>query len=393
MNMLSSEDLTYYTQQSEQNIEKILTGMLMLINDNEFKIKNLENQNWFNRMIKTLFGKNKITIEEIRKNKEQIDIYIAETILELNKKVDINQNILILLDKRINRLLGKISNLTYEYLDLQNSLKIFAENLDKQIKSVDNFSVIISKKNLYEKMNILVAISDILSKMDEKIIESKEKMEIITDNMKNWLNDTPVFLKDLFKNLMELNEYEINIIYLTLDDFRNGLLIDLILETIERKFYFQEKDTEILEDLFFKNRIDEDISLTRKDIFFNLLNCKKEFIDDLSDNDDQEKLIDIYMDENLKEQTDISYLLFKAENGDQSSQYEVGKYFFDLKDFSKSLYWFERAANQGEVNSIFELSLLYKKGLGTNKNSIESYKLLKKSALYGHKQAKNLIKI
>ena len=252
----------------------------------------------------------------------------------------------------------------------------------------NRFFSIISKKDIYERQNIIVAISDILSKIDKKIIFNEEKLEIIMENMKSWLNDTSTSLEQVFENILNLELKEVNIIYLTLSDFRNNLFVDLILEVLERKFYFSQTKEFILKSIFFENEIKRDTALTVKDIFLKLLNSKKEFIKDLLESK-TEKI----KSKNYKENEENKYLLFKAENGDEKSQYEIGKYFLKEEDFSKSIYWFERAANQGSSNAIFELALLYKNGLGIKKDSVKSYSFLKKSALLGNVDAANLIKI
>lgn len=389
MELLSSEDLAYYTKLSSQNIESLMSGMAVLLGENEEKIKEIENQNWFNRMTKTIFGKNKATIREIRKNKEKIDIYIAKVILELNKRGLINQEILLVCSEKINKLFEKINNLSEKHLELQDTLKILVESLDKKIQSVDNFTVIISKKNIYQNMNVIEAISDILSKLDERIIFDDEKIEIIIDNMSSWLNESLVFFEDLLNNLLRLDTRKLNIINLKLNDFRNSMLIDLILEAIERKIYFQEKEDEIVKELFFENRIKEEIFLKNKDIFLKLLNCKKIFIRELID---KEKII---KDNSVRylENEEIKYLKFKAEKGYDEEQYKLGKYYLDMNIFSESLYWFNRAKEQGNVDSIFELSLIYKEGLGVPKDSVKSYSLLKESVLLGNKEAKKFYNI
>lgn len=387
MELLSKEDLIYFTQQSNQNLETMLVEMAMLLNDTETKVKKLENQNWFQRMVKTIFGQNKITVEELKKNNEKIIVYIIEAIKGLYEKNLIDHLILLRLNEKINISIKRINNLEKEHLKLQDNLKIFIEELNREIESVDNYFSIISKKDIYERQNIIVAISDILSKIDKKIIFNEEKLEIIMENMKNWLNDTSISLEQLFKDIINLKLKEIDVIYLTLSDFRNNLFVDLILEVLERKFYFNQNEEFVLKSIFFENEIKRSTTLTIKDIFLKLLNSKKEFVKDLL-----ESKIEKVIDNNCKESKEDKYLLFKAENGDGKSQYEIGKYFLEEENFSKSIYWFERAANQGNTNAIFELALLYRNGLGVKKDSVKSYSFLKKSALLGNINAVDLIK-
>ena len=68
MNVISIEDINYLSQQSSGKINMILSGMTSLMNDTDNKVSAMESQNWFMRMVKTVFGKNKATQQEIQQN-------------------------------------------------------------------------------------------------------------------------------------------------------------------------------------------------------------------------------------------------------------------------------------------------------------------------------------
>lgn len=390
MKLLSVEDFVYYTQQSSQNIENIVSGMTMLINDNEIKIRELENQNWFERMIKTLFGKNKATLGEIKRNKDKINIYIAETILELYNKSLVTDQYLLCLNQKTNDLLSIINKLSSEYETLQRHFKNFVSELDKKIESVENFSIIISKKDLYKSMDSSIAILDLVSKIDERIIFNQEKMDIIIYNMKDWINDENIYFEELFESIISLNEKEANMLYLKMSTYRNNLLVDLILESIERKVYYNQDKNRILNKIFYENEIERKNFITKKELFFKLLKYKKEVLKELKASEIKKEIITKM---EIQDKETSNYLLLKAKIEDPKLQYEIGKIFFNMKDFSKSIYWFERSSKQGNRDSLFELSLFYKEGLGIEKNSLKSYQLLKRSALLGNKEAKELIKL
>ena len=64
--LIPIEDMNYLAQQSQGKINMILSGMTALMNDTEDKTEKIEKQNWFQRMVKTVTGKNRATREEIK---------------------------------------------------------------------------------------------------------------------------------------------------------------------------------------------------------------------------------------------------------------------------------------------------------------------------------------
>ena len=68
MNVISVEDMDYLAQQSSGRINMILSGMTALMNDTDKKVELMESQNWFQRMAKTVTGKNKLDRKSTRLN-------------------------------------------------------------------------------------------------------------------------------------------------------------------------------------------------------------------------------------------------------------------------------------------------------------------------------------
>ena len=73
-NLVTREDLNYLAQQSTGNLNMILSGMTALLNDTDNKVAMLESQNWFQRMCRTISGKNKMTQQEIQRNHDKINL-------------------------------------------------------------------------------------------------------------------------------------------------------------------------------------------------------------------------------------------------------------------------------------------------------------------------------
>ena len=76
--IVSREDMNYLAQQSVGKLNMILSGMTALLNDNENKVNMLESQTWFQRMARTLTGKNKMTQQEIQRNHDRMNLYMSQ---------------------------------------------------------------------------------------------------------------------------------------------------------------------------------------------------------------------------------------------------------------------------------------------------------------------------
>jgi TPR repeat protein len=61
------------------------------------------------------------------------------------------------------------------------------------------------------------------------------------------------------------------------------------------------------------------------------------------------------------------------------------------KDITKAVYWYEQAANIGDVNSMFALGTLYYVGKNGEKNYLEAVKWYSLAAEKGNLQAMNTI--
>ena len=78
--LIPIEDMNYLAQQSQGKINMILSGMTALMNDTEDKTEKMEKQNWFQRMVKTVTGKNRAPREDIKHKKVKINANIEHQI-------------------------------------------------------------------------------------------------------------------------------------------------------------------------------------------------------------------------------------------------------------------------------------------------------------------------
>ena len=73
-----------------------------------------------------------------------------------------------------------------------------------------------------------------------------------------------------------------------------------------------------------------------------------------------------------------------AEQGNSQAQYLLGMICIkDYKKFEEAVYWYKKAAVQGNIEAQFELSGMYFHGVGTKQNYSEAYKWCKLAAERG----------
>ena len=95
------DDFEYYASLSVGEADKVLVEMIELRKDTESKFNKLQNQNWFQRMIKTVLGINKASKEDIKKNHEKLGIYIAKAVGVLYERQCISEKIKLMYSEEI----------------------------------------------------------------------------------------------------------------------------------------------------------------------------------------------------------------------------------------------------------------------------------------------------
>ena len=135
MNVATVEDINYLAQQSSGRINMILSGMTALMNDTNSKVASMESQNWFQRMVKTVTGKNKLTQSEIQQNHDKLNAYMSEAIAELYNRNCIDHEVMMSLGTQLNELYA-------DHIQLKQMLGAFVSKLNEKIDSVDNFHML-----------------------------------------------------------------------------------------------------------------------------------------------------------------------------------------------------------------------------------------------------------
>lgn len=102
MNTAIQTDISYFAQQPTDQIQWMISGMAVLMQDTEGKAAAMQSQNWFQRMARTVTGKNKLTLEEIKRNHEKLNVYMAEVVAELYRINRIDQRMIMSLGTQLN---------------------------------------------------------------------------------------------------------------------------------------------------------------------------------------------------------------------------------------------------------------------------------------------------
>lgn len=79
----------------------------------------------------------------------------------------------------------------------------------------------------------------------------------------------------------------------------------------------------------------------------------------------------------------LSAALPVAESGDETAQSLVGQIYYELGDSEKAAYFFEKAADQGQVNACFFIGSMYVDGDGVSKDTAKGIKYLEQAGRMG----------
>lgn len=88
------EDFEYYASLPMEDVGIIISGMLAVLKDTEYKIDNIKGQNCAQRMLRTVTGKNKATKEDIHRNYESLQVYISKAVQILFERERIDQMVI-----------------------------------------------------------------------------------------------------------------------------------------------------------------------------------------------------------------------------------------------------------------------------------------------------------
>jgi len=443
--LIPIEDMNYLAQQSQGKINMILSGMTALMNDTEDKTEKIEKQNWFQRMVKTVTGKNRATREEIKQNHDKLNAYMSQAIAELYNRNCIDSQVMISLGTQLNELYA-------EHLQLKQMLGAFVVKLNEKIDSVDNFHMLNTEieQGVYSDNEKIIAICKVMSQFDNRIMEEPRKLDILRRSMEKQeiITEDEVLLTDYLMDIMNISVDEIGKIYLELSTIRNDFFANLILGVIEDYHFLPDmqrkmmKKEKIIENLIQRERLDDTITLSINEVYDNFINSKIEVKEGLipvesiqnqrgnqisynnNDNLEMKRAEQLFLNYKLAEAFELFKKLAEDDNG--RAMYFLGEFYSNsigkIKlDEKKGKEWRIKGKESGDVlaalnvayslpedsdeaNRIFfelyedvlklaedgdifaqnELADMYLYGHGIEEDEEEGVKWLKKSADAGH---------
>ena len=371
--LIPIEDMNYLAQQSQGKINMILSGMTALMNDTEDKTEKMEKQNWFQRMVKTVTGKNRATREEIKQNHDKLNAYMSQAIAELYNRNCIDSQVMISLGTQLNELYA-------EHLQLKQMLGAFVVKLNEKIDSVDNFHMLNTEieQGVYSDNEKIIAICKIMSQFDNRIMEEPRKLDILRRSMEKQeiITEDEVLFIDYLMDIMNISVDEIGKIYLELSTIRSDFFANLILGVIEDYHFLPDmqrkmmKKEKIIGNLIQREGLDDTITLSINEVYDNFINSKIEVKEGLipvesiqnqrgnqisynnNDNLEMKKAEQLFLNYKLDE----AFELFKklAENGNGRAMYFLGEFYSNsigkIKlDEKKGKEWRIKGKESGDV--------------------------------------------
>lgn len=360
-NIVTREDLNYLAQQSAGNLNMILSGMTALLNDTDNKVAMLESQSWFQRMCRTISGKNKMTQQEIQQNHDKINLYVSQAMTELFEQQCIDRQIMMSLGNQLNELYA-------EHLQLKQMLGAFVSKLNEKIESIDNFHMLNTEieQGVYSSCSPIVGICKILAQMDKRCIQDYRKMNILQRSMASQgiLNDTQTTLADYLMSIAQISVDDAGAIYIELSSIRGNFMANIILRMIENYHFLPDMARKLknkqalVESVIANEQLEPSITLSIKDVYDDLVNSKLDMIEGLvpisaiqydSKMQEAEKLY-------LEGKTDEAFELFKtlAEKGNNRAMYFMGEYYTHgyghiAKDSAKAREWRIKGRDAGDI--------------------------------------------
>lgn len=219
--LITMEDIEYLAGQSVDNMNVILASMTALMDENNQKTSMLETQTWFQRMSRTISGKNKMTQAEIQQNHDKINLYLSQALSELYDRSCIDQQIIMSLGTRLNELYA-------DHIQLKQMLGAFVDRLNQKIISIDNFHMLETEieQGVYDGLMPISAMCKVLSQLDTRTLNDSRKMDILERSLreKGIISEQPAAISEYLMALLDTSDREIGIIYMELETLGDNVI-------------------------------------------------------------------------------------------------------------------------------------------------------------------------
>ena len=328
--LVPKQDVEFLLNQDEGKLNMIVAGMTAIINDNIEHAESMKNQNWFQRMIKTVTGQNKVTVATIRDNHDTLNLYAVQAIGELYKHQRISQEIIINVGNKMNELYfshlefkkktgelayalnmkiedverrtnerlelfaRRIGHLEQYNVELKYALGGFAEKLrdriestEKRIDSVENFNLLSKEieQGVYGSSPSFISLFRVLAQIDYSTINDIRRLGIIQREMikVGILSSESLPISDYLMQLMLAPDEFIGVIYTELLNYSGGdnRLALLSTEAIERWNYESDLNrslmsiNKVVKHVLDRHCIDDLATITGENLCSMLIETKK----------------------------------------------------------------------------------------------------------------------
>ena len=445
MNELMQADIQYLSQQKPEQMQLILSGMAALMQDTEAKAEAMQSQNWFQRMVKTVTGKNKLMRDEIRQNHDKLNMYMAEAVAELYRLGQVDHSIIMSLGTQINEIY-------MQQTQLKQMLGAFAVKLNEKIESVDNFHMLTTEidQGVYTDGLPISDICKILSQFDKRILEEPRKLDIIRRALakQGIIREEPVALTDYFADVLSIPMAEAGQVYMELGTMRGSFIASLTMKVMESYHFLPDLARKmksrkgLIDKVIRDENLDESVALSTEEIYDDFINSKIDVHNGLAlpasasqsfDNtpvdiqdeplytgnineisgEEMEENVDRYRNAAEQDNADAQYLLGECyyrgegvkrnyaeavrwyrkavEQGHAEAQYKLGKCYFAGEGIGSSMKqgveWYRKAAEQGHAEAQYQLAECYYEGAGVKRDHAEAAQWYRKAAEQGHADA------
>lgn len=280
--VIPQNDLSFMLQQTENETNTMIAGMLSIINKNEMLNEGLQSQPWCKRMFNTIIGKNKATATEIRQNHDKLNAYVVQAVGELYNRNKINSQIMVSLGLQITELYNS-------HLELKSMLHSLVDKLNEKIESIDNYHILLQEidEGVYGNTSNIAGLLSVISQIDHRMISDSKKLRLLERKMSNMnlLSADTLSIRDFLIGITDLNDDSLGIVYTDLQLYQNDyVIIALAINTVEswnllpasnRKFL---KKQTIIDRIILESGVDESVNISFYEFYDEVIALRQSLI-------------------------------------------------------------------------------------------------------------------
>ena len=331
-------DFEYFASLPKQDAGILIGSMLSLLQYTDDLKEEIEHQHVFQRIFKTVLGKNKATKEEIYRNYERLVVYISEAISVLYERQSV--------DERVTQILGgQILQLCSDNIVLERRIRL----VDAKVDSIKEFTDLMFEidHGIYDGLHPIVAFCEIMPQVDSRLLHDMRELRILKAALgqRGILSGIPYTVEEFLSEIDKLSEEDKGVVYAGLTMRRGCPYARMILSYIENLYFIDELQIDEWTGLKQKiiNAYSDDQIITLNSLFSSLL-------------DEELKVLDSHIP------TEPS--LIGGEKKEQFETFEEAMRLFLNGKLIDAFPLFQEAAESGIPRAIYYVALYYENGYG-----------------------------